>query len=237
MKFHMYSEKQNCLYHDALEFAGISDSSQFPLTQFTRNANAWYRKADSWIWEATGTWEFDDSKWTTLPIATSTLVDGQQDYEIPSTARKIDKVEVMDSGGNYKLLKPFDKSQIGVAMDEYYKTNGLPSRYDLVGRSVMLYPTPAAAMVTLLKGIQVYFPRDIDGFAITDTNTEPGFDNHFHRIISLGAAYDHCMANDVERLKPIKVELKELKTELQAHYGVRHRDFRPRMIPKDRDCI
>lgn len=237
MKFHMYDEKQNCLYHDALEFAGISDSSQFPMTQFTRNANNWYRRGDSWIWEATGTWEFDDSNWTTLPIATATLVDGQQDYEIPSTARKMDRVEILDSGGNYKQLDAFDKSMSNVAMSELYKTNGMPEIYDMVGRSIMLYPKPAAASVTTAAGIKVYYARDIDEFAITDTNSEPGFDNHFHRIISLGAAYDYCISNDPERIKPIRIELSNLKTELTAHYGVRHRDLRPRMIPTDSDGI
>lgn len=238
MKFHMYESQENSLYHDALEFAGISDSSQFPLTQFTRNANAWYRKADSWIWEATGTWEFDDSNWTTLPIAVASLVAGRQDYEIPSTARKIDRVEILDSGSNYHVLTPFDKSQVrGSAMSEFYETDGLPALYDMVGRSIMLYPAPAAGRVTLVEGIKVYYARDIDEFGIADTNTEPGFDSHFHRIISLGAAYDYCISNDPERIKPIRIELSNLKTELTAHYGVRHRDLRPRMIPVDSDGI
>jgi len=239
MEFYNSSSSEKSLYHDALSFAGISDTSQFPLTEFTRNANNWYRKADSWIWEATGTWEFDDSKWTTLPIATATLVAAQQDYEIPSTARKIDRVEILDSGSNYQLLKPFDKSQIkGASMSEFYETDGLPAYYDLVGRSIMLYPAPAASSVTTTKGIKVYYARDIDEFAVTDTSTEPGFDNHFHRIVSLGAAYDYCLANGIDDRKAnIKNELKELKVELQNHYGFRHRDNKPRFIPVDKNQI
>jgi len=234
----MYDSQEDSLYHDALEFAGISDSSSFPIAKFTRNANAWYRKADLWIWEATGTWEFDDSNWTTLPVATATLVAGRSDYEIPSTARKIDRIEILDSGSNYHVLKPFDKSQIeNSAMSEFYETDGMPAYYDMVGRSAMLYPSPAAGSVTLVEGIQIYYARDIDEFAITDTNTEPGFDNHFHRIISLGAAYDYCISNDPERIAPIRIELNNLKAELINHYGSRHRDFRPRMIPTDNNGI
>jgi len=238
MKFYLTGSQENSLYHDALNFAGISDTSQFPVVEFTRNANNWYRKADSWIWEATGTWEFDDSNWTTLPIATTTLVASQNDYELPSTARKVDRIEVLDSNADYKLLKALDKSQIKTALSEFYETDGLPAYYDMVGRSIMLYPAPATGNVTLAAGLKVYYARDINEFAITDTNSEPGFDNHFHRIISLGAAYDYCLANGVDDRKTgIKNELKELKTELIKHYGFRHRDMKPRFIPKDVDGI
>ena len=239
MKFNMSSAKENSLYDDALNFAGISDTSQFPLTEFTRNTNNWSRKADSWIWQATGTWEFDDSKWTSLPIATATIVDEQQDYEIPSTARKIDRVEVLDTNSNYQLVTPIDKSQITTAaMSEFYETPGFPKYYDLIGRSLFLYPKPSTNNVTAAAGLKMYVSRDIDEFAVTDTSTEPGFDNHFHRIVSLGSAYDYCLANGIEdRQKQIKVEIEQIKTEMHEFYGARHRDFRPRILPVDSDGI
>lgn len=238
MKFNLVGEKENSLYHDTLNFAGISDTSQFPLTEFTRNANVWYRRADSWIWEATGTWEYDDSNWTTLPIATATLVAAQHDYEMPSTARKIDRVEILDSNENYQSTTPLDKSQVGVAMSEFYETDGFPKYYDLVGRSIMLYPAPAAANVTTTKGLKVYYARDVSEFGITDTITSPGFDSHFHRIISLGSAYDYCLANGIaDRQTQIRNEIELLKAEIQTHYGSRHRDMRPKFIPVDNNQI
>ena len=234
MKFNSLGQREASLYHDTLDFAGITDTASYPLIQFCRSANYWYRKADSWIWQATGTWEFDDSNYTDFPIATTTLVANQQDYEIPSAARKIDRIEVLDDVGDYHLIKPFDKSQIkGASMSEFMEEAGFPNYYDLVGNSVLLYPKPSASDVTTSAGLKLYFSRDINAFAVTDTATEPGFDNHFHRIISLGSSYDYCMSNGVEDRKVnLRNELEVLRSELQEFFGARHRDMKPKIIPK-----
>jgi len=238
MKIRSTENKHESLYHDALGFVGILDTSQFPITEFIRNANVWYRKGSIWINEAVGTWPWDDSNWTTLMETTSDLTAGTQYYTVPSGTRKIDRIEVLDSNSDYKLLKPLDKSQINVAMSEFYKTDGMPKYYDLEGSKIFLYPTPAAASVTTTKGLKCFIIRDISPFGVTDTSTEPGFDNHFHRIVSLGAAYDYCVSNGIDdRKKGIRDEITELHKEINEHYGSRHRSFRPRMIPKDSDCI
>jgi len=174
---------QDC--ENLLGMAATEISSDTALMKrFTKDINIYYRRVNSWIWESTGTWEYDDSNFTDFPIATSTIVDEQQDYEIPSTAQKIDRVEVLDSDGNYQLLKPFDKSEIkSSSMSEYQETAGMPIYYDLVGRSVFLYPKPSTTYVTATKGLKLYFTRDIDEFAYTDTTTAPGFVSNFHRLL------------------------------------------------------
>ena len=245
MEFYNINKPENSLYHDSLNFAGITDTSQFPIVEFTRNANNWYRKTDSWIWEATGAWEYDDSNHTDLPIVTTTLVttpgSEQQDYALSSSARKIDRVEVLDSNGNYQPVIPFDKSMVkGVAMSEFYETPGLPKYYDLVGNSIFLYPKPGATYVTEAKGLKLYIGRDIKEMTITDTNTEPGFDNHYHRIISLGAAYDHLLAigagdSEPVKIKGVRAEISQLHNELNKHYSSRHRDLKLRIRPVDTD--
>jgi len=198
------------------------------LKKFTTLINAWYRRVNSWIWEVTGTWEYDDSNWTDLPIATTTIVDEQQDYEIPSTAQKIDRVEVLDSAGNYRLLKPIDKSQIeSQAMSEFQESPGMPVYYDLIGRSILLYPKPSTDVVTASKGLKLYFTRDIKEFSSTDTTAEPGFVSNFHRILSLGAAYDFAVSYDMGT--------KAIVRELKNFYGTRHRDFPARFSPKKRN--
>lgn len=203
------------------------------LKIFTRLVNSWYRRVNSWIWDVTGTWEYDDSNWTDFPIATTDLVDEQQDYEIPSTAQKIDRVEVLDSDGNYQLLTPLDKSQITTeAMSEFYETPGLPRFYDLVGRSIVLYPKPGADYVTLTNGLKLYFSRDVDEFISTDTTKEPGFVSNFHRILSVGASYDYAASYGMtERLSYLKGQLNELVNELRRFYGGRHRDQKLRIEP------
>ena len=127
MEFYNTSSEEKSLYHDALNFAGISDTTQFPLTEFTRDANVWYRKASIWINQAVGTWPWDDSNWATVMETTSDLTAATREYSIPTGTRKIDRLEVLDSNGDYNLLKPLDKSQIGAAMSEFYETDGLPA--------------------------------------------------------------------------------------------------------------
>jgi len=227
---------QDCETLLGMENTGISGDATL-LKVFTRMINAWYRRVNSWIWDSTGTWEYDDSNYTDLPIATTTLVVNQQDYEIPSTAQKIDRVEILDSNGDYQLLKPFDKSEIkSSSMSEFEETAGLPDYYDLVGRSVLLYPKPAAANVTTTAGLKIYFTRDINEFASTATTTEPGFVNNFHRLLSLGASYDYCISYEVDKKANfLKGQINEMTEELKRFYGNRHRDMPTKFNPKRRD--
>ncbi|MHA1483136.1 MAG: phage adaptor protein, partial [Candidatus Heimdallarchaeaceae archaeon] len=207
------------------------------LKRFTTDINTYYKRANSWIWESTGTWEYDDSNYTDMPIATTTLVADQQDYEIPSTAQKIDRVEVLDSAGNYQRIKPIDKSEItSQSMSEFLKTAGMPVYYDLVGRSILLYPKPATASVTTTKGLKLYFSRNIVAFGTSDTTTAPGFVNNFHRLLSLGASYDYCISFEIgEKANFLKGQLNEMKDELKNFYGSRHRDMKTRIKPKRRN--
>lgn len=239
MKINSTENEHDSLYHDTLTMVGISDTSQYPIKQFIRNANVWYRKGSIWINEAVGTWSWDDSNWTTLMATTTTLTAGTQYYDLPSGTRKIDRMEILDSDSNYQILEPFDKSQIkSVAMSELMETDGLPTHYDLEGNQVFLYPAPAEGYVTTAAGLKWHVIRDISPFGIADTSTEPGFDNHFHRVVSYGAAYDFCVSNGIDdRKKGIRDELEILHKEINEHYGSRHRDMLPRIVPTDHDGI
>jgi len=44
MKINSAENKHDSLYHDTLSFVGITDTSQYPIVQFIRNANVWYRR-------------------------------------------------------------------------------------------------------------------------------------------------------------------------------------------------
>jgi hypothetical protein len=204
------------------------------LKQFTMMINAWYRRVNSWIWEATGTWEYDDSNYVDFPVATTDLVDGQQDYELPSNAQKIMRVEVLDSNGNYVKLRQFDESQvIDSAVSEFYKTAGLPIFYDVKGFSVLLYPKPSQDRTTLSDGLKVYFSRDISEFSPTDTTKEPGFANSFHRILPLGASFDYAMANEMfNKANYLKGELRDMVQELKNFYGTRNREVLTKIMPR-----
>ena len=145
MQINISTSKEDSLYHYALFLLGLlnTDTTSFPAADFIRSANSWTRKAVYLTWKNSSIWEFDDSNYTTLPIGTTTLVDSQQDYALPTNALDVQRVEVKDSSGNFQVLKQFDKTQITEALTEYYETAGMPVYYDVIGGSLFLYPKPA----------------------------------------------------------------------------------------------
>src|SRR3989344_5051717 len=68
---------------DVLFLCGTTSAS-YPLADITRNVNIEYNNISRLIWESQGSWQYDDSNATTLPIAKATMVHGQQDYSLPS---------------------------------------------------------------------------------------------------------------------------------------------------------
>jgi hypothetical protein len=201
----------------------INDTTSYPLVDLVRNANSWYRRVNSWIWNVTGKWEYDDENFATLPIATTDLVNNQQDYSLPSTSQKVFRVEIKDINGDWYELFPIDQTDIkGQAMSEFYETAGRPIYYDLIGNSLLLYPKPDTAQVTATAGLNVYFSREIQEFTILSTSTEPGFNADFHRLISMGSALDRALANGMnDKVTYLRQEITNMKDDLSHYYGSR----------------
>lgn len=214
-----------------VRFLTNTDISSYPDEVLIRNVNFWYNQVVSWIWKHTGTWGFSDKNHTTLSFATTNLEHEQQDYELPTVAQKVERIEILSKEGTWEKLMPIDKSQINVALPEYHKTPGMPLFYDLTGWSIVLYPKPSQDDVTLLKGLKAYVSRGIIEFLVSDTIKEPGFTKNFHRILSLGAAMDFCMVNELRnKERNYRKQIfgggttLGLKEELQNFYKERHRE-------------
>ena len=231
---------QQCETFLGFDRTDISGNSNL-LKEFTRLINDRYKQVSNWIWSVVGDWEFDDSNQTTLPIATTDLVANQQDYSLPSSAQKIERVEVKNSNGDYTPIYPFDKSQIpDIALSEYYETAGMPVYYDMVGRSLVLYPKPTTDSVTLTAGLKIYVSRDTVDFNSTATTQEPGFATNFHRILPLGACIDYAIGKSMfDSAKSLKVLEEETKTDMKSFYARRHKDptDRPRINPNNESFV
>jgi len=220
---------ENLLGMTANDIAGDS----VLIKRFTGDINAWYRRVNIWIWENSGAWQYDDSNQTDLPIATTTLVANQQDYEMDSEAQAVEGVSVMNAAGDYIKLTQIDKSETSLDMSELYEEAGMPTYYDLVGRSIFLYPKPAAADVTTALGLKLYFSRDIDEFTYADTTESPGFMNAFHKILSLGASMDYARSyDDTAKVSQFSQEILNIKEDLTQTYGQRDKDFKSQIKPR-----
>jgi hypothetical protein len=220
---------------EEIDFFLNTDSTSYPLVQKARNVNHWYDRVVNLIMQCDNRWEWDDHNQTDLPIATTALVSGQQDYAMDPTIHfKILRVEILDSNGEATQLTPMTQSdKVGTALTEYESTNGVPLEYDLVGNSIFLYPAPNYAKTS---GLKIYFQRGASYFVSTDTTKKPGFNAMFHRILSYGAAYDYSLSKgDYDRINLFREEIKELENGLIKFYSQRDRDTKYSMTVSGED--
>lgn len=236
-----------------ITFLTGQNTTEYTNKDRVRNMNRWYMNVVSWIFRASGFWEFDDDGKTDQPSLKATLVNGQQDYTLPTSATttpytlqggvtggailKIQTVQVLDVGGVWRKLKQIDLTEIGVAQEEFEKTDGLPWGYDIRGGSIFLYPAPATGFVTMASGLELFIAREPYVLKDDDTTREPGFAEQFHRILSLGAAYDWALAKGGENAAALRREIEELKIELINFYGDRNRDKKPRLMRRMRNLV
>jgi len=223
-------------------FLTFGDSSShiitYPLADMVASANRWVHKVATWIWAASGTWEFDDSNQSTLPVAYATMVDGQEDYSLPATTLQIKEVEILSSDGvSWSKLRQVDKSEITEAWSEFERTKGFPYCYDIDGFSLILKPAPDETMVTVANGLRIYLAREIVEFSTPATyttadTTQPGFDELFHDIICQGIAHDYLDAHGDPRADRIFQKIEVAHNDLNIHYGMKNKDNKIRISPR-----
>ena len=197
-----------------------------------------------WLINSDGTWQFDDSNYTTLPIGTYTLVEGQTSYTFASDFLDIEEVDVLNSSGQYVKLTPIDHLDLGdSSIEEYFNITssntpkGMPEYYDKWEDSIKLYPAPTSGSVTLANGLKVYFKRTASLFTVaTDTTadtTTPGFASPWHVIVAYMASIPYCATYKKDRVSYLMSEVARLKDELINHYARREKDKRKIISVKD----
>lgn len=199
-------------------------SATYLDADITRNLNNAYQHAATIIWQSADGWQYSNGS------AKSTLTHNTQSYTLPTTAQKIQRVEVKDTAGIWHKLTPIDSSDINVALPEFQKTIGLPIYYDLVDTSVFLYPTPSSAYTTMSSGVAFYMDKDVTEFATSATTTSPGFSPAFHRILSYAAAIDFIQdQGERDRLIALKSQLEQNMRNLYSKRNIeRPSRIRPR---------
>jgi hypothetical protein len=223
---------------DDIDFWVDSNTTSYPLADKVRGINEWQGRVNSSIWETTVGWEYDDSNKETLPIGEANLVAGQKDYTLPSTAQRLTAASVKDAAGTWVPLIPIDVSDLNVDLEELESKDGLPRYYDLMGSSLILRPAPSSSATTLSGGLRVYLSREGDDFETTDTDSTPGFNKNFHRILSVGPSYDYAVAHNMsEKIGDLKTMLDEMFFGLQEFYGGRHREETARIKVKASNTI
>jgi hypothetical protein len=119
---------------------------------------------------------------TDYPIAFTDLVANQADYSFPTGILKVHSVEISYDNYYYKA-QPLTENQATSSLEQVVFSTDNPF-YQALGGSLILYPTPTAAVTS---GLKVIYDRSftlITSADLTAGTASPGFDRNFHDIIS-----------------------------------------------------
>jgi len=211
-----------------------ANSVSYPITEVTRACNLGLDKVSSIILKSDNRWQFDDINQTSLPIATTNLISGQQDYSFDSSFLEIVKVLVADPNGNFHEIYNIDIHDQGVSSYVQNQTGntGQPYRYNIIGNSMFLDVVPNYSYTA---GIKVYFKRKSSYFTTTDTTKEPGFAGQFHKYISLFAQYEYAQAKGLNKTETLERDMIKMEKDIQDFYSKRLKDYKPRLISRIRN--
>jgi len=177
-----------------------------------------------------GTWDYDDTNYTDLPVGKGTLVEGQSSYTFASNYLQIKNIKILGvDGTTWGLIYPTDQSQEYYPLENELVTDGSPYKYDKVGDTINLYPAPTATSVTLASGIKIEFKRTGSIFTSAEVTTgtkEPGIASPWHITIAKMAALPYCKSYKKDRVTQLERDIAVETASMLKHYGQRERDSR-----------
>lgn len=149
-------------------------------------------------------WIFDDVNYTDLPIGTTDIVSGQQDYSFASDVLMVIKVLAKNNAGNWQELVEVDNKQWASRDIWTLPTgnSGSPSKFAVIGNSILLDSIPNYASTA---GLKVFFKRNASKFISTDTTKSPGIPSVFHPYLTRYAALPYL----IEKKLPWKRDVAE----------------------------
>ncbi len=209
---------------DDVDFLCGSTSATYSNVNKVRNMNIAYHDIARLVWESDGGWSYDDSNNTDAPIAYKTLGNASASYTIPTTALRIEGIEVKDNGGDWKKILPITYHELSQAPQEFLSGGGFPIYYQLKGNEINLFPSPTTSYVTLASGMLVRLSRVPTELVATATTTTPGFATPFHRILSLAAAIDFIQ--DSNQRQFLAIQKDRLEKGLIKFYSKRADEFK-----------
>ncbi len=206
-------------------FGNYGDISSNPdrLYDFTARLNRAYDKLATKIMSCDGRWQFDDTNYTDLPIGSTNIVSGQQDYSLSVEHMDIVRVVLTDSSGNKSVLRPIDITdpQGRRYITDTTTTGGIPTQYDKFGGTLMLIPTPN---FNRTLGLTIYYRRKPSYFVYGDTTKPVGVPGTFHRYLSLEASLDYAISKRLDMKKDLADQVAAMEATILEFFSMRNKD-------------
>lgn len=153
-------------------------------------------------------WEWDDRNQTDLPIGTTTVVTGQQDYAFATEHIIITGVEIKNNAGIWVALQELDEryfTENNVSISQYLgNATGMPYQYTKVANSVFLFPAPNYTQTASLK---VHFKRGPSYYVSTDITKPQGFSDLQATYLSDYASWKYAFARSLPLADRLRQEI------------------------------
>lgn len=225
---------------------GVISGNSNRLKEFTADANLAWDEYLHLAFDASGTWQYDDSNHTDFPIIKTNLVSGQRDYTFTSDENgnlilDIHKVAILPSATAtlYEEIYPVDQQTRNHAPDIVSETTaeGKPYQYDKTANGIFLDPTPS---YTVASGLKVYISREPSYFTSADTTKKPGCPGIHHRYFAIKPALDYARRNSLASYATLRDEVVSYEGDpergiigsIERYFSRRSRDERHIMTPK-----
>lgn len=206
-----------------------ADSNSYQAADLLRRVNNSLETLVALIINADGTWQFDDTNYTTNPVGTGTLVASQSAYTFADEFLDVETVKVKDAGGTWHIIQPIDQNQTDEPLENLLTPDGMPLYYDKNGDTIRLYPAPSSTAVTLTAGLKVEFKRTADLFTsgqVTTGTKVPGIASPYHQLIAYMAALPYCMSYKKDRVPLFEKKIQEMTADMIRFYSRREKDVR-----------
>jgi hypothetical protein len=223
--------EKNC----GFDVGGIANNTQ-RKSDFTADINMAVSDTVHEIFDAGGTWQYDDTSHTDYPIIRTNIISGQRDYSFLTDEQgnlilDIYKIVVTGKDGIKRELDPVDvstpKADVASFIDGQNST-GQPTRYDKLANGIFLDPIPDYAVT---NGLEVYINRESISFTTSDSTKKPGFAGTYHEIIALIPSYKYARNKGLSNLARLEKDIIEMKNRIKSYYGKRERDITRRLKP------
>lgn len=221
--------EEMALFGDNGYMAISSDADR--LYQFTALNNQALDRFVFLAMTADGRWQWDDSNYTDMSIATTNIVSGQRDYEFALDHLEIEKVLAMDNNGKWNVVTPIDEQDL--VAKPYIENNspntGVPISYDKRGTTIFFNVIPNYSATA---GLKIYFKRGASYFAYTDTTKKPGIPSIFHKYVPIYSIAEYAVNKSMpaQFIQARQVMLQTEERAILAFYSRRNKDEKPRLI-------
>jgi hypothetical protein len=173
--------------------------------------------------------DWDDPYKTDYPIATTSLVANQRDYQFDSISfLKLKRVDISYDGVNYYRATAFDSASFEDGLGNDSTTDALFDKtkphYDPKAFGFWLYPMADATDVSNGGKIRIEYSRGHTEYDPTDTDKEPPIDRPFHDLIAMGAAAKWAIRKSEPNAGNLLSLYEQGKAKMVQHYDQRNED-------------